>query len=70
MEYTDKDPAHAIRVGLGAAKARFWGIASKLANGLVMFIVAAAAAVPYGEPSDDIRRLRPKLTLRAAIRPC
>jgi uncharacterized protein YqgC (DUF456 family) len=47
MEFTDKDAAHSIRVGIGAAKGRFWGIVSKLAFGLPMFIIAAWAALPY-----------------------
>ena len=47
MEFTDKDLAHSFRVGVGAAKGRFWGIVSKLAFGLAMFLVAALAGLPY-----------------------
>lgn len=48
LEFSDKDAAHAMRVGIGAAKGRFWGIVSKTAVGLVMFLVAALAGLPYG----------------------
>jgi uncharacterized protein YqgC (DUF456 family) len=47
MEFSDKDFRHSIRVGVGAAKGRFWGIVFKTAFGVVMFIVAAVAAFPY-----------------------
>lgn len=46
MEITDKDASHSIRVGVGAAKGRFWGIIIKLGFGLIMFILAAWAAWP------------------------
>ena len=46
MEFTDKDITHSLRVGVGAAKGRFVGIVSKLAFGLVMFVVALFAAFP------------------------
>ena len=46
MEFTDKDITHSLRVGVGAAKGRFLGIVSKLAFGLVMFLVAVIAAFP------------------------
>ena len=46
MEFQDKDARHSIRVGVGAAKGRFWGIVSKLGFGLIMFVVAAWAALP------------------------
>src|SRR5947207_13048304 len=45
MEYTDKDAAHSLRVGFGAAKGRLAGILSKLAFGIVMLIVALAAGL-------------------------
>jgi uncharacterized protein YqgC (DUF456 family) len=48
MEFTDKDVAHSFRVGVGAAKGRFWGIVSKLGFGLIMFFLAAVTALPYG----------------------
>jgi uncharacterized protein YqgC (DUF456 family) len=48
FEFMDRDAAHSIRVGVGAAKGRFWGILSKLLFGLIMFAVAAYAALPYG----------------------
>ena len=51
MEYTDRDMAHSLRVGVGAAKGRLWGILSKLAFGCVMLIVAIVAALPIGGPS-------------------
>jgi uncharacterized protein YqgC (DUF456 family) len=47
MEFTDKDLAHSLRVGVGAAKGRFWGIVSKLAFGVAMFLVAMIAGLPY-----------------------
>lgn len=46
LEYTDKDADHAMRVGIGAAKGRFWGIVWKSLFGLVMFVVAAFAGLP------------------------
>jgi uncharacterized protein YqgC (DUF456 family) len=46
MEFTDKDWRHSVRVGVGAAKGRFWGILSKSAFGVVMFLVSAIAALP------------------------
>ena len=46
MEMTDKDTAHSLRVGVGAAKGRFWGIVFKLAFGLPMLIVSAITAFP------------------------
>jgi uncharacterized protein YqgC (DUF456 family) len=47
MEFTDKDLMHSLRVGVGAAKGRFWGIVGKLGIGIVMLIIAAAAALPF-----------------------
>src|SRR5918993_671757 len=49
MEFMDKDAAHAMRVGIGAAKGRFWGIVSKTAFGLIMFIVAGWCGVPKSD---------------------
>lgn len=46
MELTDREFTHALRVGVGAAKGRFWGIVFKLAIGLAMFIVVVVAAMP------------------------
>jgi uncharacterized protein YqgC (DUF456 family) len=48
MELTDKDVAHSLRVGFGAAKGRFLGILSKLAFGIVMLVIGLIAAVPIG----------------------
>jgi uncharacterized protein len=58
MEYTDKDVDHAMRVGIGAAKGRFWGIVWKTAFGLLMFLVAALS----GLPMRDGRTLTPAAT--------
>ena len=49
MEFTDKDAAHAMRVGVGAFKGRFWGIVWKTAFGLMMFFVAALAGIPMSD---------------------
>jgi len=49
LEYMDKDHQHALRVGIGAAKGRFWGIVWKSAFGLLMFLVAALAGLPWGD---------------------
>jgi uncharacterized protein YqgC (DUF456 family) len=46
MEYTDRDIDHAMRVGVGAAKGRLWGIVSKLGFGAIMFIIIVIAALP------------------------
>ena len=46
LEYMDKDAEHAMRVGIGAAKGRFWGIVWKSLFGLLMFLVAALAGLP------------------------
>jgi uncharacterized protein YqgC (DUF456 family) len=48
MEMTDKDIAHSLRVGAGAAKGRFLGIVSKLCFGIAMMLVAAIAGIPIG----------------------
>lgn len=40
------DYSHSWRVGVGAAKGRFWGLLSKSAVGMIMFIVAAVTAWP------------------------
>jgi uncharacterized protein YqgC (DUF456 family) len=37
---------HSFRVGIGAAKGRFWGIVSKTLIGLVMTIVVIVLAIP------------------------
>lgn len=37
---------HSFRVGIGAAKGRFWGIVSKTAIGLVMTAVVVVLAIP------------------------
>jgi uncharacterized protein YqgC (DUF456 family) len=47
MELNDKGLSQSMRIGMGAAKGRFWGTMGKLGVGLVMFFVAAAAALPY-----------------------
>ena len=49
LEYMDKDHEHAMRVGIGAAKGRFWGIVWKSLFGLAMFLVAALAGLPWGD---------------------
>ena len=41
------DTGHAMRVGWGAAKGRFWAILLKLLFGLVIAIVAIVAAFPW-----------------------
>lgn len=48
MEYSGKGAAHSWRVGIGAAKGRFWGIIGKSAFGVVMLMVAMVAALPIG----------------------
>ncbi|MEA2708729.1 MAG: uncharacterized protein QOF78_1330 [Phycisphaerales bacterium] len=65
MEYLDKDAAHAMRVGIGAAKGRFWGIVWKTAFGLLMFLVAAFA----GLPMSDGPTVTPASTLPPATTP-
>ncbi|MGH7214075.1 MAG: DUF456 family protein, partial [Tepidisphaeraceae bacterium] len=45
-EYFDRDTAHSVRVGFGAAKGRLWGIVSKLVFGAVMFIITLIWALP------------------------
>jgi uncharacterized protein len=47
LEFYDRDARHALRVGMGAAKGRFYGIVSKLAFGVVMFVIVAVAALPW-----------------------
>jgi len=47
MELSDKGLAQSMRIGVGAAKGRFWGTLGKLAFGLVMFFVAVLTALPY-----------------------
>ncbi len=49
LEYTDKGADHAMRVGIGAAKGRFWGILWKSAFGILMFLVAAFAGLPMSD---------------------
>jgi uncharacterized protein YqgC (DUF456 family) len=68
MEYSDRDLAHSLRVGYGAAKGRFWGIVSKLAFGVVMLIVALAAAFPYVRAPRSPIATTPT-TLRATTQP-
>jgi uncharacterized protein YqgC (DUF456 family) len=46
MEFTDKNLEHSVKVGVGAAKGRLWGILSKLAFGCLMLLVAIFAALP------------------------
>ena len=50
MEFHDRDVAHSVRVGVGAAKGRFAGIVIKLAFGVAMMLVALAVALPTGVP--------------------
>lgn len=46
MEFSGKDMSHSLRVGLGAAKGRFWGIVIKLSVGLIMLIISGVTAFP------------------------
>jgi uncharacterized protein YqgC (DUF456 family) len=46
LEFYDRDARHAFRVGMGAARGRFYGIISKLAFGMAMFIILVIAALP------------------------
>jgi uncharacterized protein len=55
MEYSDRDAAHSLRVGIGAAKGRFVGIVSKLGFGIAMFIVALVAGFPVSSTPANIR---------------
>jgi uncharacterized protein YqgC (DUF456 family) len=65
LEYADKDADHAMRVGIGAAKGRFWGIVWKSAFGILMFLVAAFC----GLPMNDGPTLTPASTLPPAPSP-
>jgi uncharacterized protein YqgC (DUF456 family) len=71
LEYTDKDADHALRVGIGAAKGRFWGIVWKSAFGLLMFLVAALAGLPIndGPTLTPASTLPPVTTSQPATRP-
>jgi uncharacterized protein YqgC (DUF456 family) len=46
LEFYDRDARHALRVGIGAAKGRFYGIVSKLVFGVAMFLIILIAALP------------------------
>lgn len=46
LELSDRNVTHSLRVGIGAAKGRFWGMVIKLSVGLAMFVVSAWAAFP------------------------
>ena len=46
MELTDREFMHAMRVGLGAAKGRLWGIVIKLLIGATMLVIIIIAAIP------------------------
>ena len=49
LEYAGgKEIPDSLRVGAGAAKRRFMGIVSKLAFGIVMFLIALIAGMPIG----------------------
>jgi uncharacterized protein YqgC (DUF456 family) len=48
MEFWDKDFAHSVRVGYGAAKGRFAGIIVKLGFGVMMLVIGIFAALPIG----------------------
>jgi uncharacterized protein YqgC (DUF456 family) len=65
LEYADKDADHAMRVGIGAAKGRFWGIVWKSAFGILMFLVAAFC----GLPMNDGPTLTPANTLPTTTQP-
>jgi uncharacterized protein YqgC (DUF456 family) len=54
MEFYDRDFHHAMRVGVGAAKGRFWGIVIKGGIGLVMLLVILIAALPLGAPAPPV----------------
>ncbi|HVT88011.1 MAG TPA: DUF456 domain-containing protein [Tepidisphaeraceae bacterium] len=45
LELSDRDFRHALRVGWGAAKGRFWGIIIKLSIGMLMLLIIMAAAI-------------------------
>lgn len=45
---------HSFRVGIGAAKGRFWGIVSKTAIGLVMTVVVIVLAIPLHRRTPKI----------------
>ena len=47
-EYWGRGTMHSLRVGVGAAKGRFWGIVIKSTVGFVMIVVAMIAALPIG----------------------
>ena len=69
-EFWDRDAAHSIRVGIGAAKGRFWGIVTKLAFGIVMLIVGIFAGLPIGAapaPAAPISPTLPPTTFPATV---
>ena len=47
MELSDEGLSQSRRIGMGAAKGRFWGTMGKLVIGLIIFLIAAATALPY-----------------------
>jgi uncharacterized protein len=59
MEYSGKGAVHSFRVGVGAAKGRFWGIIGKSAFGIVMLLVSMIAASPIGKPGVLPPRVMP-----------
>jgi uncharacterized protein YqgC (DUF456 family) len=69
MEFTDKDAAHAYRVGIGAFKGRFWGIVWKSAFGLLMFFVAAIAGIPMSDGVTVSSPAAPRTTPSPATLP-
>jgi uncharacterized protein YqgC (DUF456 family) len=48
-----RDIMHSMRVGTGAAKGRFWGIVTKLAFGIIMWILIAIVAFPLLGGSEN-----------------
>jgi uncharacterized protein YqgC (DUF456 family) len=69
MEFADKDAAHAMRVGIGAAKGRFWGIVWKSAFGIMMFLVAAICGVPMSDGTTVAAPPTPRTTPTPATLP-
>jgi uncharacterized protein YqgC (DUF456 family) len=59
-----RDVNRAARVGTGAARGRFWGIIYKTIVGIVMFLIAAVAALPL-ENKENAPGLPPPATIPA-----
>lgn len=70
MEMTDREWDQAMRVGIGAAKGRLYGIVVKLGIGAVMWLVVLVAAIPIRSsatapqaPSTTLPATTPATTL-------